>query len=79
MPTFQHPDSTGLMQSRSVRGRVICSAEARPIHLLQQSKRRFAVVYGLEVREGLSYGEAAGRYGEALLHALCCEGLIDFD
>lgn len=37
----------------------------------------FTVTYGLQVKPGLSYAEAAKELGECLLHAANCDGLID--
>lgn len=40
-------------------------------------KERFRVIYGLQVDDHLSYSEACKKLGEAILHALACEGKID--
>ncbi len=37
----------------------------------------FSVVYGSQVKNGLSYGGAAHEFGECLMHALGCAGKID--
>lgn len=50
---------------------------AFPIHLDQQGKDRFTVVYGLQVKKDLDYGEAAMELGSCIMHALACEGELD--
>lgn len=51
------------------------------IHLsLEQSGfNEFAVVYGLDRKEKLSYTEAAKEYGECLMHALGCQGVLELE
>lgn len=46
-----------------------------PISLHQTGKDRFIVRYGLQEDIG-EYGYAAKKLGEALMHALNCEGRI---
>lgn len=36
----------------------------------------FSVCYGLQVKHGLSYSEAATELGACLMHALACEGKL---
>jgi hypothetical protein len=36
----------------------------------------FTVKYGKEVQAGLSYTKAATELGAAIMHALCCEGML---
>jgi hypothetical protein len=36
----------------------------------------FAVVYGLQMKKGLSYAATAKELGECLLHVLQCEGRL---
>lgn len=36
----------------------------------------FRVTYGLQVKEGLTYGQAAEEFGLSVFHALACDGLI---
>jgi len=38
---------------------------------------RFTVTYGLQVRKGLSYCDAAREFGECVFHALACDGKLD--
>lgn len=47
------------------------------IKLEQKETKRapFRVTYGLQVDDGLTYAEACSKLGEALLHALACDGL----
>lgn len=42
----------------------------------QQTNRKalFRVTYGLQVNDELTYEEACNKVGEAILHALCCNG-----
>lgn len=54
------------------------------VRLIRQSPPRFnyrggswAVVYGLQVKEGLTRAEAAAEYGECLMHAMECDGRFD--
>lgn len=47
---------------------------AFPIELRREARERFAVIYGKQVREGLSYSEAARELGAAIMHALNCDG-----
>ena len=37
----------------------------------------FAVQYGHQLDERLTYAEACAKLGEAILHHLSCEGLVD--
>lgn len=48
-----------------------------PLRLDQQGPDDFTVTYGKETRAGLSYGEAARQLGQAILHWLSCEDVID--
>lgn len=50
-----------------------------PIKIEQQTKKRFAVHYGSQVREGLDYVSAAKEFGLCMFHALACEGRLDND
>lgn len=50
---------------------------AFPIHLERQGKDRFTVVYGLQVKKDLDYGEAAMELGSCIMHTLACEGKLD--
>lgn len=43
------------------------------IQLVQYGKNNFTVIYGKQVKENLTYGEAAKEYGCAIMHALACE------
>lgn len=38
---------------------------------------RFTVQYGKQIERNLPYATAAAKLGEAILHALTCEGLMD--
>lgn len=48
-----------------------------PIELRQRGKDRFVVIYGLQVDDELTYGAAAAKLGQAIMHALACEGQLD--
>jgi hypothetical protein len=48
-----------------------------PIRLIQNGVDRFTVEYGKQIDAGLTYGEAAAKYGQAIMHALACEGKLD--
>lgn len=37
----------------------------------------FAVIYGLQIKTGLSYAQAAAELGACFLHVLQCEGKLD--
>ena len=50
---------------------------AFPIHLDQQGRDRFTVIYGKQVKNDLTYGEAASELGTCIMHALACEGMLD--
>ena len=60
----------------------VCHEEARiipqwPIQLIQNGVDRFTVKYGAQVDSDLTYAQAAAKYGEAVMHALACEGKLD--
>lgn len=48
-----------------------------PLKVEQTGKDRFTVIYGLQVRRGLTYTQAAHEFGECLFHLLACEGHLD--
>ena len=48
-----------------------------PIRVTQHREKTFRVTYGQQVRDHLTYAEAAWALGECILHALACEGKID--
>ena len=52
-------------------------AGAHDIALDQQGKDRFRVTYGVQVKEGLTYAEAAKELGVCIMHALACDGRLD--
>lgn len=47
------------------------------IQLSQTGIDRFEVRYGAQANTSLSYGQAATKLGQALMHALACEGKLD--
>ncbi len=74
MPKFIFNDWQGTPQTITVGGEIVANNGA--VYLLKTGKK-FSVVYGLEIREGLSYADAASRYGFAVFHQLACEGKIE--
>lgn len=44
---------------------------------LWASRADFAVVYGLQIKSGLSYAGAAQELGQCLMHVAQCEGDLD--
>ncbi len=50
---------------------------ALPIKLEQTGKDSFTTTYGLEVKSGLTYAQAASSLGGVIMHALACEGKLD--
>lgn len=49
-----------------------------PIRLYQTGPD-FAVQYGQQLDHSLSYEEAAAKLGQAMMHALACEGRLNND
>lgn len=47
------------------------------IELRQQARDRFSVRYGLQLRERLTYGEAARELGACIMHAAACDSKLD--
>lgn len=47
------------------------------VELRQRGRDNFTVIYGLQVDERLTYGEAAAKLGQAIMHALACESELD--
>lgn len=50
---------------------------AFPVKVEQTGVDRFTVSYGLQVKKGLNYGQAAKEFGECVFHALACDSLLD--
>ena len=49
-----------------------------PIRLEQKgSEQLFRVTYGYQVDDDLTYGEAAARLGQAIMHRAACDGMLD--
>jgi|GEM_PF-2885490 len=57
-------------------GHVICF-QSDLVTLQQARPEGFAVRYGKEVHSELTYADACFRLGQALMHQLACEGLLD--
>ena len=47
------------------------------VKLIQNGHDNFTVVYGLQVKKGLSYTASALELGCCIMHALACEGVLD--
>lgn len=49
------------------------------VHLDQSESKTglFKVTYGLQIKSGLTYVEAAHEFGECVFHALACESKLD--
>lgn len=47
-----------------------------PVSIRKSGKRSFAVHYGLQTKDKLTWLEAAHEFGECVFHALECAGLI---
>lgn len=48
-----------------------------PVILRQQGPDDFTVRYGQQVKEHLTYAQAARELGSCLMHGLACEGKLD--
>lgn len=47
------------------------------VRLYQRARDKFAVVYGKQVEDALSYGAACDKLGQALMHAMACNEDLD--
>lgn len=47
------------------------------VTMRQQGIDRFSVTYGLQVKDRLTYGQAAMEFGACCMHAAACYGLLD--
>lgn len=48
-----------------------------PVKLEQRASGAFRVTYGAEVKDNLTYSEAAEQMGYCLMHAMACNSLIN--
>lgn len=48
-----------------------------PVRLIQTGFDAFTVSYGLQVKRGLNYADAAAELGTCLMHLCACEGRLD--
>ncbi len=48
-----------------------------PLKLEQAGVDNFIVTYGLQVDRDLTYSEACAKLGQALMHCLACDGMVD--
>ena len=53
------------------------SLNGSDIALRQHGVDNFSVTYGVQCDRDLSYAAAALKLGEAIMHALACEGRLD--
>lgn len=59
-------------------GTLVASYHAGAIEVYKAKGRDlYAVVYGLQINERLTYGDACRKLGQACLHYLQCEGRLD--
>lgn len=47
------------------------------ITLQQRADKKFRVTYGMQVEDNLTYVQAAAKLGQAIMHALACDSLLD--
>jgi hypothetical protein len=47
------------------------------VSIKQTGFDKFTVTYGLQVKKGLNYAQAAAEFGECVMHEACCEGKLD--
>jgi hypothetical protein len=55
----------------------VCFTYDKTIALYQTGFDQFTVKYGKQVREELSYGQAARELGCAIMHSVACDGRLD--
>lgn len=58
-------------------GPILAADPRGPIELIRRARDRYAVVYGLMIRDMMDWEEASRVYGESIFHMLECEGLIE--
>ena len=70
--------------AKTVKGRVIYTCSDHGVILMAQhslhapeSRQCFTVIYGKQVNFGLHYTAACVKLGEAIMHSLVCDGLIN--
>lgn len=56
---------------------MLCFSFDGVIELRQQGRNRFTVIYGQQVKENLSYNEAATELGAAIMHNAACNAELD--
>lgn len=59
------------------RGVCVDLKPAHDIILEQLGKDRFKVQYGLQVKAGLTYSQAAKELGACIMHSLACKDMLD--
>jgi len=55
----------------------VAPRDSHMIELRQQGIDRFSVRYGLQLKDKLTYGQAAMELGAAIMHMQACAGLLD--
>lgn len=74
LPTI-YPDWQGKpAEVKRPKGRVI--ARCGDVVMIQQSVKRFAVCYCLQVTAGIGYALAAVEFGQCCIHQATCAGLV---
>lgn len=48
-----------------------------PVRLYQRGRDSFTVEYGKQIKDWLTYGQAARELGECLMHLMAYEGRLD--
>lgn len=48
-----------------------------PISIYQHGPDNFRIQYGLQIKDHLSYADAAKEFGECVFHFLACESKLD--
>lgn len=59
------------------KGVLLSVAQNGRVALYSTSKGKFAVVYCLQMKEGLNYVQAAEEFGSAVMHDLASGGMIN--
>lgn len=50
---------------------------AFPVKVEQHANKLFRVTYGAQVKDNLTYEQAAREFGYCVFHALACDGKLD--
>jgi hypothetical protein len=74
MRTYFHAE---FKQTPAGKAKVCKRFTALDVTLYQRGKDHFAIVYGKQVQDDLSYAQACMELGAALMHSLACDGRVD--